>query len=319
LVVVATQDPYHKEPVIEACKSNVPYIICEKPLATNVLDAKEMVKAAIDNDAKVYVNFPNRFFPLDNAIRTVVRKGFIGEPCNGEFRMDNSIAVPLFLWGKDSKNFASISNPAHFLLSHAIDLLRFYFDPQEICKVYAIGQSKIIGSKMDYIDAFLKFNNGLTIRLKSEWTKHMKAVTESFIQLTGSKGGFVYNRRPGYGCKQGLRFDFNDKEETVKQIQKLLYKDGIKSNIHIESVFFPKIYPVEMPSDGLYRNALELYTDEGNDFSVLNVLDCHVDNILNNRKDSYRFVDVLGGYAQVKVVEAIFESIATDKEIDISY
>ena len=33
LAIIATQDPYHKEPILSACKHGVKYIICEKPFA----------------------------------------------------------------------------------------------------------------------------------------------------------------------------------------------------------------------------------------------------------------------------------------------
>ena len=308
LVIVATQDPYHKEPVVEACKAKIPYIICEKPLATTVSDASEMLEAAEKNNIKVYVFFPNRFYPLDNAIRLVVKNGYIGTPSYGEMRLDDNISVPINLWGESSKLWASISSPAHFLLSHAIDLLRFYFEPQEVSKVYAIGKSGIVGSSVDYVDSYLTFTGGLTIRLKSEWSKYMKPLIEFYIQITGVNGGFVYNKTPGFGCRQGLRFDFNCKEEDIMERQKLLYSEGIKSNVTIAS-------------EGINRNSLELYADEdeGNVFDWYSGIGRYVDAMLGESNEMHRVTNIMGGYYQVKVVDALLKSISTGREVDISY
>ena len=68
LAIMATQDLYHKEPVVEACKAKIPYVICEEPLATTVSDAIEMLEVAEKNKIKVYVLFPNRFYPLDKRL-----------------------------------------------------------------------------------------------------------------------------------------------------------------------------------------------------------------------------------------------------------
>ena len=46
LVVVATQDPYHKEPILEACRAKLTYVICEEPLTTTIPDANEIIEAA---------------------------------------------------------------------------------------------------------------------------------------------------------------------------------------------------------------------------------------------------------------------------------
>ena len=306
LVVVATQDPYHKEPVLEACRAKLPYVICEKPFTTTIPDANEIIEAAKKNDTKIYVLFPNRFYPLDNAIRILVKNGYLGTPSYGEMRLDDNISVPMTLWGTNSKLFASISSPAYFLLSHAVDLLRFYFEPHEVNKVYAIGKKGIIGSYVDYVDVYLTFDNGLTMRLKSEWSKYMKPLVEFYVQLTGTNGGFVYNKAPGFGCKQGLRFDLNCKEEDVKEIQKLLISKGIKSNVIIAS-------------EGINKNSLELYAEEGNDFIWDNGIGHYIDAILGEKNEMHLITDIMGGYYQVKVVDAILKSILTGKEVEISY
>ena len=159
--------------------------------------------------------------------------------------------------------------------------MRFYFEPHEVSKVYAIGKKGIVGSYVDYVDAYLTFDNGLTMRLKSEWSKYMKPLVEFYVQLTGTNGGFVYNKAPGFGCKQGLRFDLNCKEEDVKEIQKLLISKRIKSNVIIAS-------------EGINKNSLELYVEEGNDFIWDNGIGHYIDAILGEKNEMHLITDIMG-------------------------
>ena len=311
LVVVATQDPYHKEPILEACRVNLQYVICEKPFTTTVPDANEIIEAARKSDTKIYVLFPHRRHPLDEAIHILVKNGYLGIPQYGELRTDNNVSVPMSTWGTDSKLYASISSPAQFLLSHAVDLLRFYFEPHEVSKVYAIGKKGIIGSDVDYVDGYLTFDNGLTMRLKSEWTKYMQpsVAGEFYVQLTGTNGGFVYNKSPGFGCKQGLRFDLNCNEEDIKEVQKLLISKKIKSNVIIAS-------------KGINKNALELNVAEaeGGDYFMWKLgIGHYLDFILGEENKKHLITDITAGYHQVKVIDAMLKSISTGKEVDIDY
>jgi len=61
-VSVVTPDFLHRDIVIEAAEAGK-HILCEKPLATKVEDAKEMVKAAEKAGVTLMVDFHNRWNP----------------------------------------------------------------------------------------------------------------------------------------------------------------------------------------------------------------------------------------------------------------
>ena len=160
IAVIATPDHLHREPVLAAIQAGVPAIIQEKPMATTVADAEEMLEAAEKARARIFVNFSNRGTPLDRATFYVIRQGLLGEIVYGEARLDDNISVPTRLWGKRSREWAAQSSTAHFLLSHVVDLLRWILAPSEITEVYAISQQKVLGYTPDLYDAFLTFDNG---------------------------------------------------------------------------------------------------------------------------------------------------------------
>ncbi len=303
MAVVATQDPYHKDPVINACKAGVKKIICEKPLATTVEDAEQMLEAAEKGKNDIFVLFPNRFYQLDNAVRLIVREGYMGNPLYGEMRLDNNIYVPNKLWGEANKTFAKKSSPVYFLLSHAVDLLRFYFEPYEIIKVYAVGRKSIVGSIVDFVDSYVTFSNGLVLRLKSEWTKSMKQLVEFYVQMTGTSGGFVYNKTPGYKSSPGLRFDLRCGEKQLSEISRKLMEKGIKST-------------VEISSGELSKYAMEIDADENSEFEWNDGLLKYVDAIWDTQYSSYNITNAQGGLKQVKVIDAILKSINENREIE---
>ena len=130
LVVVATPDPLHREPVIAALEAGVPNIIQEKPLATTVEDAGAIYEAVERRRARLFVNYANRGAAQDIATHYVIQQGLLGPVVYGEARLDDNITVPTGLWGQRSRACAAGSSTAHFLLSHVVDLLRWYFNRQ---------------------------------------------------------------------------------------------------------------------------------------------------------------------------------------------
>jgi len=229
LVVVATPDSLHKDPVIKAAEADIPYIICQKPLSTTLDDAVEMAEAVEKRGLDLYVLFENRFNAMDMAIKSFLRHGLIGRPLYGEARLDDNISVPMGLWGKRSKEWAKQSSPAHFLLSHVVDLLRWYFAPAEVQEVYAFSGNEVLSYSADIYDAYLFFDNGLKIRVKSEWVKHMDQLVESYLCFTGKRGNIIYNKRPGFGVKEGLRLNVDGEIglQDLLNVQRELSQKGV--------------------------------------------------------------------------------------------
>lgn len=303
LIVVATQDPYHKEPIIQACEQKIPYVISEKPLTTSVKEAYEIKEAAEKSGTCIKVLFPNRFYPLDRAIRMMLKEGGLGTPEFGEMRMDDSIDVPRNLWGKDSKNFSAISSPVFFLLSHAVDLLHYYFAPRKIIKVYAKGKQSVIGSEFDYMDSFLTFEDGLLIRLKTEWTKRMEELVENYVQVTGEKGGFSYNKTPGFKVEQGLRIYIEADRKNAEKILESLEKEGICAALEY--------------SETMQAFRFDLKAERENDFDWNSGVCIYADSFREGLEGKVSLTDLNDGIRQVEVVEALLKSAKEGREVEV--
>jgi len=229
LVVVATPDPLHREPVIAAIEAGVPNVIQEKPMATTLRDAEDMLEAADAAGARIFVNFSNRGSAFDRATYQILRRGLLGEVVYGDIHLDDNISVPTQMWGERTREWVSGSSTAQFLLSHVVDLLRWMLGPAEVKDVYAITQRKVLGYTPDLYDAYLTFDSGARLRVKAEWIKHIDSLVEFSISFSGSEGSLSYIKRPGFGEVEGWRANVSDSvtTEELLSVQQELLADGI--------------------------------------------------------------------------------------------
>jgi len=218
LVVVATPDPLHKEPVLAAIRAGVPTVIQEKPMDTTVSGAEEMFEAAEQAGTRIFVHFANRGSGMDQATHYVIRQGLLGEVVYGDVHLDDHISVPTSMWGDRTKEWVAGSSTAHFLLSHVVDFLHWVLAPARVTEVYAISQRKVLGYTPDLYDAFLTFSNGCKFRVKAEWIKHIDSLVEFAFSFSGSKGSLFYVKRPSFGGVEGWRANLSQ-EVTPRALQ----------------------------------------------------------------------------------------------------
>ncbi len=205
LVVVATPDPLHLQPCLDAIEAGVPCIIEEKPLATTLDEGRRLVEAVERHGTRLFVNYANRAAMLDIATGYVLQQGLLGDVVYGEARLDDNISVPTQMWGGRSRDWAAGSSTAHFLLSHVVDLLHWYLAPARVTEVFAIAQQKVLGVTPDVYDAYLTFDSGAKIRVKAEWIKHIDELVEFYMCFSGSQGTLIYNKRGGFNTAAGWR------------------------------------------------------------------------------------------------------------------
>jgi len=203
LAVVATPDPFHRDPLIAAANAKVPNLITEKPMATTVEDAQMMRAAAERNGCRLWVHLPTRTAPAEIASRYVYQNGLIGDAVYGDLTIDDNISVPTHMWRERSQEWASGSSTAHFLFSHTVDRMRWLFEPAEVTEVRAISIRRVLGYTPDLYDAHLTWTNGLVLRIKTEWTRFMEVLVAHHFTFSGTKGGWelignAYNAEAGW-------------------------------------------------------------------------------------------------------------------------
>jgi len=78
VVSVATPNKYHKSLTIAALEAGC-HVLCEKPMAMNAREAREMLAAAEKADKRLMIDFSYRFSEQSQALKAQVDAGVLGE------------------------------------------------------------------------------------------------------------------------------------------------------------------------------------------------------------------------------------------------
>lgn len=125
LVDVATGNASHAEIAIAAAKAGK-HVFCEKPLAMNVAEAKEMVQAVEQAGVKHCVNFNYRKLPAVQLAKRLIEEGAIGRIFHWRsVYLQDWIVDPNFplVWRLDKSQAGS--GALGDLAAHSIDLAHF--------------------------------------------------------------------------------------------------------------------------------------------------------------------------------------------------
>ena len=78
VISICTPNGLHAEHSIKALNANF-HVLCEKPLAINVQDCGEMIKASEKANKRLFVIKQNRFNPPVNAVKIAIEEGRLGK------------------------------------------------------------------------------------------------------------------------------------------------------------------------------------------------------------------------------------------------
>lgn len=187
-VSVTTPDFMHKDPVIAFAEAGKD-VLCEKPLATSVSDAKAMVEVARKSGVKLMVAFHNRWSPPYALLKSRADSGELGEPVYAYARLCDTIYVPTKML-----SWASRSSVIWFLGSHVVDLVRWIFG-KEAVKVYCVkgeGVLKNMGvNTEDFFHYLVEFKGGAIASFENSWI-----LPETMPSIVDFASKFVFTR----GC-----------------------------------------------------------------------------------------------------------------------
>jgi len=126
-VVVASPPHLHHAMSLAALEAGK-HVLCEKPMARNLAEARDMVKLAARVGAAAMVNHELRFVPARARIKELIAEGFIGEPHAGSVVVHrSSLNDPHgrpFGWLMEQDKAGGMLGATG---SHHIDALRWWF------------------------------------------------------------------------------------------------------------------------------------------------------------------------------------------------
>jgi predicted dehydrogenase len=116
LIHVATPPFTHADLVSRALRAGK-HVLCEKPLATSVADAKKLVSAAGKAGRVLAVNLIMRYNPLCEAVKRIIDGRLLGEPLHAFFEncaKDEPLPPEHWFWDAEKSGGIFVEHGVHF-------------------------------------------------------------------------------------------------------------------------------------------------------------------------------------------------------------
>ncbi|MGJ8629311.1 MAG: Gfo/Idh/MocA family protein [Sulfitobacter sp.] len=184
-VYVSSTNEKHFEQVMKAIAAGK-HVLCEKPLATSILDAITMVKAAKDTGVILATNHHLRCSGSHRSIRDLIEEGQIGEVLS--LRIFHAVLLPKHLRGWRLDNPAAGGGVIPDLTVHNADVVRFLLgeDPQEVSA--QMGVSGMGQGVEDSAMSVWEMPSGVMVMSHESFTHPF---AESGIEVHGTKGSII--------------------------------------------------------------------------------------------------------------------------------
>lgn len=181
-VYISSANSLHFEQAIAALKAKK-HVMCEKPMALNISDAKEMISQAEINGVILGVNYHLRNSALIKKMRELIAAGSIGDVLT--IRFCHAVSLPEKLQGWRI-NTPSEGGVVLDITVHDIDTLRFLLDDEPV-SVNAMAQTGLISPNnvSETVMGTIEFAKGTLVSFFDSFTaKHF----QTSIDVIGTKG-----------------------------------------------------------------------------------------------------------------------------------
>jgi len=224
-VVICLPDQLHLKATVSAAKAGK-YIFLEKPMATNINDAKIISETVKKENIKLMMGHVLRFDPRYTLAHDIIEKGKIGEIVYIYARRNNSLS--------DNKRLKGRTSVLYYLGIHDIDLLLWYTG-SEAEKVYSESTRKVLRklSVDDIIVSLIKLKNNTLCLLENCWILPSSGVGSAItMQIIGTKGRINIG-----GIKEG--------GISVQKCDSIQYID------------FTSLFTINHKVEGIYKREME--------------------------------------------------------------
>jgi len=185
-VYISTTNELHKAQALAAADAGK-HVLCEKPLALNVADAREMVAACAKAGVVMGTNHHLRNAGTHRKIRELIHSGAIGKPLFA--RVFHAVYLPPHLQGWRLNRPEAGGGVILDITVHDADTLRFLLGAEPVEAVALAQQTDLAaGDLEDGSMAVLRFSNDVLALLHDAFTvKH----AGTGIEIHGTEGSIV--------------------------------------------------------------------------------------------------------------------------------
>lgn len=201
-VYVCTPNCSHCEITVAALLAGK-HVMCEKPMAMNYAEAKQMIAARDKSGKLLTIGYQNRYRPDSLYLKKECEKGALGDIYVAKAHAVRRRAVPT--WGMFLDEEKQGGGPLIDIGTHALDLALFMMNNYE--PLYAVGTTyhKLNNDTQtanawgdwdskkftveDSAFGFVVMKNGATVQVDASWALNITDVREAAVTLCGTKAG----------------------------------------------------------------------------------------------------------------------------------
>jgi 1,5-anhydro-D-fructose reductase (1,5-anhydro-D-mannitol-forming) len=185
-VYISTTNELHHDQTVAAARAGK-HVLCEKPLALSLPEARRMVQACRDAGIVMGTNHHLRNAGAHRAMRQAIKDGLIGRPLAA--RVFHAVYLPVHLQGWRITNPGAGGGVVLDITVHDADTLRFVLDDEPVDAV-AVTQSAGMaqGQLEDGVMAALRFRSGLIAQLHDAFTTKYAGTG---FEVHGTEGSLI--------------------------------------------------------------------------------------------------------------------------------
>ncbi|MGZ3460378.1 MAG: Gfo/Idh/MocA family protein, partial [Archangium sp.] len=203
-VYIALPNSLHAEYAVRAARAGA-HVLCEKPLALDENQCREMIRAAEDGDVKLMAAYRLHFETANLAAMEAVRKGRIGEPRLFSSSFSFQIQAPNIRIERDLGGGVLWD-----IGVYCINAARYVFrsEPQEVFAFRARGKDPRFAQTEEGMSAVLRFPED---KLAS-FNVSFGAASSASYQLVGTQGSLRLDNAYNYKGKMSFALETKGKK-----------------------------------------------------------------------------------------------------------
>jgi predicted dehydrogenase len=220
VVSVCLPNVFHAEVALAALESGA-HVLCEKPLATSLDEARSMFAAAKRAGRLLMVAQNLRFRPVNERIKERVDAGEFGRIYHAEACYVRRLGIPT--WGSFTQRRSSAGGALLDIGVHVIDCALWLMGSPRPVEVSAQVES-LFGNRAevaaarrnawdaaafdvdDFASAFVRLDNGATLSLQTCWASHIEKDRE-YVHILGTSAGASNEAGAVYRLVDGMKMD----------------------------------------------------------------------------------------------------------------
>jgi len=258
-VSIALPNNLHCPMTIQAIEAGC-HVLCEKPMARNAGEARNMLEAARTHGKKLMINFNSRFTPYCQAVKAMIDSGRLGDIYFVRTLWHRTRGVPR--WYNLTRDVCG-GGALIDLGVHRLDLAMWlcgYPEPQWVLgnAFNKIEVQEYPNFELDDMSvAMIRMQNGAMLELEASWASNREG-EEGATRIYGTKGGLLM--RSGCNAKNQLFLELDGKLAHVELVEGQFGNSPVGPATNVRQAFLDAILndtPVPCtPEQGLVINTI---------------------------------------------------------------